>query len=329
VVRIETVSCTQSGIGTGFLISPRLVATVAHVVDQAVVVSLIGDDGQRTTGSVIGMDRNHDLALIRATKPIIGFHFSLNSAEAPVGDDVATIGFPIGDPLTFTRGTISGLNRNIRVNGTVYTGLIETDTPINPGNSGGPLISATGRVVGLVDAKNPNATDIAYAVPASEATARIGQWRSAPALPPATCADPLGPHQARPDVPAAGAIDQHTAASIAAAFNTYFGGIDTGNYRAAYSVLSPRLQQTSSYREFSQGDATSYDSDIEVLDAKRIDAGTVDVALSFVSLQRADKGPSGETCDTWTLQYTMRVSPDGSWLIDGVAPYGRSDHTPC
>jgi hypothetical protein len=67
-------------------------------------------------------------------------------------------------------------------------------------------------------------------------------------LPAATCSNPLGPRQATPDVPTPGAIDQHTAAGIAAAFNTYFGGIDT-NYAAPYAVLRPRLQQTSSYRE--------------------------------------------------------------------------------
>src|SRR4051794_33288829 len=41
VVRIETLSCDHSGIATGFLLTPTLVATVDHVIDQAAVVSLI------------------------------------------------------------------------------------------------------------------------------------------------------------------------------------------------------------------------------------------------------------------------------------------------
>ena len=52
------------------------------------------------------------------------------------------------------------------------------------------------------------------------------------------------------------------------------------------------------------------------------------VALSFVSLQRADKGPDGDTCDNWTLDYTM-VGINGSWYINSVAPYGSATHTSC
>ena len=74
VVRIETLSCSDSGVGTGFLLSPTLVATVEHVIDQSVVVSLI-DGTQRTTGTVIGSDPVHDLALVRAATPITGRQF--------------------------------------------------------------------------------------------------------------------------------------------------------------------------------------------------------------------------------------------------------------
>lgn len=71
VIRIETISCSASGVGTGFLLSPTLIATVDHVVSDSAVVSLINGD-HRTTGTVIGSDPVHDLALVRADEPLSG-----------------------------------------------------------------------------------------------------------------------------------------------------------------------------------------------------------------------------------------------------------------
>jgi hypothetical protein len=53
------------------------------------------------------------------------------------------------------------------------------------------------------------------------------------------------------------------------------------------------------------------------------------VALQFVSLQRTDKGPDGDTCDTWTLDYHL-VQLDGSWYIHATNGYGGgANHTSC
>ncbi len=56
VVRIETVSCTESGLGSGFLLSNNLVLTVEHVVREAAVISLIIGT-QRATGTIVGVDK--------------------------------------------------------------------------------------------------------------------------------------------------------------------------------------------------------------------------------------------------------------------------------
>jgi hypothetical protein len=55
----------------------------------------------------------------------------------------------------------------------------------------------------------------------------------------------------------------------------------------------------------------------------------VSVALAFTSIQRTDKGPNGDICDTWTILYTMIQSSDGSWRIDRAAPYHGVLHTTC
>jgi serine protease Do len=329
VVRLETVGCDDSGIGTGFLLSPTDVVTVAHVIDQAVVISLI-DHGQRTVGTVIGVDSARDLALVRAAHPLDGYHFTLAAEEPAVGDDVGAIGFPIGDPITFTRGNISGLHRSITVGGVPRHDLIETDAAVNPGNSGGPLIGQDGTAYGLVDAKNVQAEGIAYAVPATEAATDVAHWRADNQPPaPARCSDPLGPGQQAAEVAPPGELDPGAANGIADAFTTYFDGINTGDYESAWLVLSPRLRAGSSVGSFANGDATSYDSDVQVLDASQQSASEATVVLSFVSLQRADKGPDGDTCDMWTLRYTMVEGAAGNWLIDSAKPYQGSTHQSC
>jgi hypothetical protein len=286
---------------------------------------------QRTTGAVIGIDPQQDLALVRTASPLRGYHFRLDSALPHVGDEVAAIGFPIGDPITFTRGNVSGLHRQISVDGESRSGMVETDAAVNPGNSGGPLMAADGSVVGLVDAKNMDASGIAYAVPATQAIPRIAEWRSQASLSTATCSNPLGPSQAGADVPEPPGIGRQDAAGIAAALTTYFGGIDAGHYAAAYRVISPRLRSAAGYQSFVSGDATSYDYNFHVLDVRRVSTTTVDVALAFVSLQRADKAPdnSGDTCDKWTIDYSMVEDAPGSWFIDGAEAYGPSLYTTC
>jgi S1-C subfamily serine protease len=331
VVRIETVSCGGQGVGTGFLLSSTLVATVNHVVDQSSAISLVVG-GQRTSGTVIGTDAKRDLALVRADKPLTGHVFSLADKAPEIGSRVAAIGFPIGDPITLTQGGISGLDRTITIDDAQRTGLIETDAPVNPGNSGGPLLTSSGDVVGLVDALNTSANGIAYAVPARAAAPLFDGWKLSPQpVPPAKCANAIGPRQENPpDIGTPGGnIPQDVKAGVSQTLGTYFDGINSGNYASAYAVLSPRMQAQFSYESFAKNTATSYDSDFTVLDAQQPDPNTVVIGIGFSSLQAPGYGPDGETCDNWTLDYTVVRGADGNWLIDGTAAHNGSTHTAC
>lgn len=331
VIRIETISCTNAGVGTGFLLSPTLVATVDHVVAQAAVVSLISGT-QHTTGTVIGSDPSRDLALVRADEPLTGYNFHFATVPPSVGDRVAAIGFPIGNPVTMTQGAISGLNREVPVDGVPRTGLVETDTALNPGNSGGPLMAADGSVVGLVDAGTSGANGIGYAVASDTARTADQEWAAAPVpQPPAACQNPLGPSQQPSAIPAPipGSGSQAQINGIVDALNRYFGGIDSGDYPVAYSVLAPNRQAAGSEAEFAKGLLTSYDSNILITAAQLVDPNTVTADLTFNSLQTAAYGPDGDTCDNWTLEFTMRQQDDGTWRIDGAQPHNGSTHTHC
>ena len=181
IIRIESTVCDGASIGTGFLIAPNLVATVEHVVDGATRISLSRDGKSLGNATVIGADPARDLALLRSTKPISGYRFSLASSSPSLGEDVLALGFPFGLPLTVTKGSVSGLGRTIPIANVRRRQLVQTDAAVNPGNSGGPLLATdTGQVVGLVDLGTSQANGTSFAVSAGVASALLNAWRVAP-----------------------------------------------------------------------------------------------------------------------------------------------------
>jgi hypothetical protein len=160
-------------------------------------------------------------------------------------------------------------------------------------------------------------------VPAPVAARDVQRWQSAPVVQaPASCADALGP---------SGQTDPGLAGDPAGpvgALETYFRDINGGNYAGAYAVLGPAEQAAESLEAFAAATSTSFDTDFQLGDVVAGPGGTV-VSLTFTSLQAVAQGPSGDTCDIWTLDYTMAQDGTGAWGI--VAAVGRngSTHSRC
>jgi S1-C subfamily serine protease len=139
--------------GSGFVIdSAGDILTNAHVIENAVKVSVQLADKKTIDAKVVGRDTSSDLALLRIDADGLDLHpLALGSSKATqVGDPVIAIGNPFGLDRTLTTGVVSALQRQITApNGFKIDNVIQTDAAINPGNSGGPLIDAAGRVIGI------------------------------------------------------------------------------------------------------------------------------------------------------------------------------------
>jgi hypothetical protein len=234
VLRIETNLCDGSGQGSGFLISPRLVVTVEHVIDGESAITLKRNGQVLSSATVIGSDADSDVALLRSDAPLTGFNFRLAPRSPRLGEDVAAIGFPLGLPLSVNRGSVSGSNRTVKIGGIKREGLIQTDAALNPGNSGGPLISiADGHVVGLVDLKNVDASGVGFAVSAEVARPLIDAWSLAPQVEsPADCA---------PAASAAGSNQPGTSGAVGQIDGRYF----TMTYPSFWNVDTREVERGS------------------------------------------------------------------------------------
>ena len=167
------------GEGSGIIYSADgYIVTNYHVVEAAIknnnstIFVLLANDEKEYEAKIIGHDVATDLAVIKIEKTGLTAAEFGNSDELKVGELAVAIGNPLGQEFagTVTGGYVSGLNRSITVDSTVYN-LIQTDAAINSGNSGGPLVEASGRVVGINTAKvsATGVEGIGFAIPINEA----------------------------------------------------------------------------------------------------------------------------------------------------------------
>lgn len=165
--------------GSGFFsLAPGIVTTNAHVLgmlradstppSSVEVVVHSGEPGEmKRIGTVLGVDRTNDLAVLR----IQGDHANL---PPPLAVDSATnlletqkvyiFGFPLGAELgkniTVSESSVSSLRRDD--SGQLHE--VQVNGGMHPGNSGGPVTDARGVVVG-VSATGIHGTQLKFAIP--------------------------------------------------------------------------------------------------------------------------------------------------------------------
>jgi S1-C subfamily serine protease len=169
-------------IGSGFIIDPRGYALSSlHVVAGATVLkaTVYGPGGASEFPlKVVKADSASDLVLLRIQGDGPFPHADLGDSNAVrTGDIVLSLGSPYGFEQSVTSGIISSRNRALNIGGTVYEGLIQTDSSINKGSSGGPLINDKGEVIGIntaIYAPGGNFSGISFTVPINKSLDLVG-----------------------------------------------------------------------------------------------------------------------------------------------------------
>lgn len=158
----------SQGAGTGVVLTKDgYILTNAHVIEGAATIKVTFSDRKVRSATVIGWDRERDVALVKVdgvtNLPIA----RLGSSKAiSVGDQVLAIGNALALPggPTVTTGIVSAVERTIEADNGALEGLIQTDAAINPGNSGGPLVNARGEVIGINTAILRNTNNIGFSI---------------------------------------------------------------------------------------------------------------------------------------------------------------------
>ena len=137
------------GRGSGVVIAPGQVLTVAHVL-RGDEVAVTFADGRTAEGRVAGSDPDLDVAVIAVDTGDIDPP-AWEPADPPAaGTPILALANPGGRGLRTTFGLVSATGRGFRgPRGRRVTGSIEHTAPLPRGSSGGPLVDADGKLLGL------------------------------------------------------------------------------------------------------------------------------------------------------------------------------------
>jgi len=159
VVQILGNSCGLGVSGSGWVVSPGVVVTNAHVVagqDPGDTVVRNRDRGQQYPATAIAFDSRNDVAVLRVR--------GLSDAPLSYSRDVvptepgAVLGYPLSGPFR-ARATRIGRTQAVLTQDAYGQRLVRRRITsfrgnVQPGNSGGPIVDVAGRVAATVFAKS-------------------------------------------------------------------------------------------------------------------------------------------------------------------------------
>jgi serine protease Do len=183
----------QNSSGSGIILSPDgYILTNAHVVKNAHSVKVqlnvraeaeAEEQGEKMNrpqpGTIVGVDRESDLAVVKIDKKNLPYLEFGNSDELKQGQIVLALGNPLGLDNSVSLGVVSAVARQIKPDDPMV--YVQTDAPINPGNSGGPLVDADGHVMGIntfILTQSGGSEGIGFAIPSNLAKEVFAQLKT-------------------------------------------------------------------------------------------------------------------------------------------------------
>lgn len=178
VVLIEVETSHSSRTGSGFMYNDKGdIVTNAHVVKDAEAIYVRTANAHVYPAAVIGIGEQTDVAVLRVPQLASGSHLPISDDNlTEIGDEIIAVGSPHGFQNTVTLGIISGLDRNLEVDGFTYANAYQISAQITHGNSGGPLIHReTGQVIGINAVGTEDGT-IGFSIPIYNVIEQLNEW---------------------------------------------------------------------------------------------------------------------------------------------------------
>ncbi|MFE5295003.1 MarP family serine protease [Streptomyces sp. NPDC056632] len=176
-------SCGKVLEGTGFVFADRRVMTNAHVVggvDEPTVQ--IGGEGKLYDAKVVLYDWKRDIAVLDVPD-LDAEPLQFTDEDARSGDDAIVAGFPENGSYDVrsarVRGRIAANGPDIYHRGEVRRDVYSLYATVRQGNSGGPLLTADGKVSGVIFARSLDDANTGYALTADEIRDDITRGRAA------------------------------------------------------------------------------------------------------------------------------------------------------
>ena len=158
-------SLTEFGQGSGFFVTPNLIVTNFHVIEDASIIAYkrVGQVQVHAIKSVRDVDATYDLAILEVPSTRVSPLYIGDSNSVRKGETVYVAGSPHGFEGTFSDGTLSAIRRDFDIN------LLQITAPVSSGSSGGPVLNAKAEVIGVATSAfvTDDAQNLNFAVPSN------------------------------------------------------------------------------------------------------------------------------------------------------------------
>jgi S1-C subfamily serine protease len=179
VVKILGTACGLAVQGSGWVASPGVVVTNAHVVAGQDDTTVHTDGGPQLDAKTFLFDAHNDIAVLHVDgldAPALGTH-----PRAPPGEPVAILGYPGNGPFRAQPGrlgeTRTVITRDAYGQGPVQRRITSIRGNIRSGNSGGPVVDSNGQVVATVFAATIRGPKGGFGVPTGIAQSDLSAAR--------------------------------------------------------------------------------------------------------------------------------------------------------
>ena len=145
VVTVKVTTANYVATGSGFFIDENgTIVTNYHVIDGANSISIqTSNGGTYEVTKIVDFSSIYDIAILKIDLNNNPYLY-LYEGNVTTGEQVYTIGSPLGHTGTFSGGIVSAASRTV---GRIE--CLQHNAPISGGNSGGPLVNTYGEAIGI------------------------------------------------------------------------------------------------------------------------------------------------------------------------------------